>query len=59
MNFWDILILILAGCAAGRAISVMRKKKNNGGCSCGCGGCTKECAARKDENSGENAETRT
>ena len=49
MNLWDVLILlILAGCVAA-ALRILRGKKRTGGCSCGCGGCAKDCPARQAE----------
>ena len=51
MNLWDILILlVLAGCVAA-ALQILRGKKRTGKCSCGCGGCTKDCPARQAEKS--------
>ena len=45
MNLWDILILLAVAAAVLLALRALRGKK--GACSCGCGGCTKNCAARK------------
>ncbi len=49
MNIWDILILLLIGSAVAAALRILKGKKKSGGCSCGCGGCTKECATRSEE----------
>ena len=49
MNFWDILILLLIAGGIVLAVRVLRGEKSTGGCSCGCAGCTKDCAARQDE----------
>lgn len=49
MNIWDILILLLIIGAAAMALRTLRGNRKNGGCTCGCGGCTKECAARQEE----------
>ena len=48
MNIWDILILLLIAGAVALALHFLRGKKR-GGCSCGCGGCTKNCPARQEE----------
>ena len=48
MNIWDILILCAVGAAVAAAVRTLRGKGKQGGCSCGCGGCTKECASRRD-----------
>ncbi|MBR0268054.1 MAG: FeoB-associated Cys-rich membrane protein [Clostridia bacterium] len=49
MNIWDILILALIAGAVILAIRVWSGKNKKGGCSCGCGGCTKDCVMRRDE----------
>ncbi len=49
MNIWDILILLIIGGAVTLALRTLRGKKKNGGCSCGCGGCAKECPARRQD----------
>lgn len=49
MNIWDILILLAVAAAVGIALRVIRGKKKTGGCSCGCGGCTKDCPSRRGE----------
>ena len=49
MNLWDILILLFIAGGIAAAVRVLRGKKGAGGCSCGCAGCTKDCAARQDE----------
>lgn len=54
MNIWDILILLLVAFAAVTALRAMRSKKQNGGCSCGCSGCKKECTIRQEENTETN-----
>ena len=49
MNFWDILILCLIGGAVSTAVRILqRKRKQGGGCTCGCGGCGKDCPARQE-----------
>lgn len=54
MNIWDILILLAVAGAAALAVRTLRGKKSSGGCSCGCGGCTKECPSRREENAKTN-----
>ncbi len=49
MNIWDILILLLIGGAVILAARILRGKGKNGGCSCGCGGCVKDCPVREKE----------
>lgn len=49
MNIWDLLILALVAGGIALAVRTLRGKKSAGGCSCGCAGCTKNCAARQDE----------
>ena len=49
MNLWDILILLILAGAVTLAVHFMRGKGRTGGCSCGCSGCTKDCAARREE----------
>ena len=50
MNAWDILVLALVAAALVTAVRVWSKKnKKDGGCSCGCGGCTKDCTLRREE----------
>ncbi len=46
MNIWDILILAAVAAAIVLALRTLRGKKKSGGCSCGCGGCEKDCPAR-------------
>ena len=54
MNFWDILILLIVAGVIVLALRVMRGKGKTGGCSCGCSGCAKDCAARQEEKSKTN-----
>ena len=49
MNLWDILILLILAGGIALALHVMRGKGRTGGCSCGCSGCAKDCAARREE----------
>ena len=50
VNAWDILVLALVAAALVTAVRVwLKKNKRDGGCSCGCGGCTKDCALRREE----------
>ena len=49
MNIWDILILLILAGIIALALRALRGKKRSGGCSCGCGGCAKDCPARRDE----------
>ena len=49
MNIWDLLILALVAGGITLAVRTLRGKKGAGRCSCGCAGCTKDCAARQDE----------
>ena len=48
MNIWDILILAIVVLLAVMAVRRLVKNRKSG-CSCGCAGCTKDCAARQDE----------
>ena len=49
MNFWDILILLILAGVIVLALRTLRGKGKTGGCSCGCGGCAKDCPARQAE----------
>ena len=49
MNLWDVLILVLVAAAVFLAWKTLRGKTKSGGCSCGCGGCTQECAACREK----------
>ena len=49
MNVWDILILLILAGVIVLALRTLRGNSKPGGCSCGCSGCTKDCAARREE----------
>ena len=51
MNVWDWVILGAVGGLVFAAVKVLRgkKKEENGGCSCGCAGCQRNCPVKKQE----------
>ena len=49
MNGWDILILLVVAGGVAAALRILHGKKRTGGCSCGCGGCGKDCPVRQTE----------
>ncbi len=49
MNIWDILILLLIGSAVAASFRILKGKRKSGGCACGCGGCEKDCPARREK----------
>lgn len=49
MNIWDVVVFAAVAGVVGLAVwrMVRNRKKGKGGCSCGCGSCTQNCAYRK------------
>ncbi|HAG13100.1 MAG TPA: FeoB-associated Cys-rich membrane protein [Ruminococcus sp.] len=53
MNWIDIVLLLLIAAAVIRAVIVWRRSRKNGGCGCGCAGCTGGTCARSSETQSE------
>ena len=58
MNLWDILIIAVIAGITMLALKAMNGKGKSGGCSCGCGGCSKDCSMRKPEKSDREQQTK-